>query len=110
MSRTCLNNESMQFDAQFMLLTVVFLDQSLLTINTMKYATHNAIWNTLQLSHSEHYPDELQMNQVVVFIKDDAGPTLVQITGLQNYKSKGFSSQDTLLKDATIQQVVVTSW
>ena len=56
MPKTCLDDKSMQFDVQCAIMLVVFADHSLLSVNTIKHATHNAIWNTLQLSNSEHFP------------------------------------------------------
>jgi hypothetical protein len=41
----CLDDES----TQFTLVTIIFVDHSLFTFNTIKHATHNAIWDTLQL-------------------------------------------------------------
>jgi hypothetical protein len=43
MSRMCLDNEYAQFYAQFALMMIVFIDQSLFTVTTIKYVTHNAI-------------------------------------------------------------------
>ena len=54
--KMCLNDEYVQFDAHFAFLTVIFDDQSLLIVNTIRDTTHNAIWNTLQLSNSKHFP------------------------------------------------------
>ena len=42
-----LNDESAQPDVQFVLLTVVRADQRILTVNTIKHATHDVIRNTL---------------------------------------------------------------
>jgi hypothetical protein len=56
MPNMCLDNEYVQFDAQFAFLTVIFADQSLHIVNTIRHATHNALWNTLQLSNSKHFP------------------------------------------------------
>ena len=50
-SKMCLDDEF----AQFALVTVVFVDHSLFIVNTIEYATHNAIWNTLQFSKSKHF-------------------------------------------------------
>jgi hypothetical protein len=41
--------------AQFALLTVVLVDQSLFTVTIIEHATHNAIWNTPELSNSKHF-------------------------------------------------------
>jgi hypothetical protein len=38
-----LDKETAQSDAQFTLLTVVLVDHSLLTVNTIKHVTHNNI-------------------------------------------------------------------
>ena len=43
MSKMCHDNEFVQFDTQLALLTVIFVDQSLLIVNIIKHTTHNAI-------------------------------------------------------------------
>jgi hypothetical protein len=53
---TCLDDEFVQYDMQLAFFTVIFANQSLLTVNIIRHATYNAIWNTLMLSNSEHFP------------------------------------------------------
>ena len=50
--KMCLNNKYVQLALK----TVVFVDRNLFIVTTMKHATHNIIWNTLQLSNSKHFP------------------------------------------------------
>ena len=55
MSKAGLDDESAQSNTQFALMTVAHAYQSLLTVNTVKRATHNDIRNTLQLANSKHF-------------------------------------------------------
>ena len=50
-----LDDESAQSDAQFTLLTVVLVDHSLLTVNTIKHATRRHMKHS-QFSNFGHFP------------------------------------------------------